>query len=66
MALSTELCEILVCPRCKGSVILTEDETGFACEACQLIYPVRDGIPVMLVDEADTIGDRGTGKSDGR
>lgn len=55
MALSPELVSILVCPQCKGKLELDKAETGFTCLACQLRYPVRDGIPVMLVDEAEKI-----------
>jgi hypothetical protein len=52
MAISKELLEILVCPFCKGDVQLKEDETSLKCVACRRVYPVRDGIPVMLIDEA--------------
>lgn len=55
MALSPELVSILVCPQCKGSLDLDPAETGFTCPACRLRYPVREGIPVMLVDEAEKI-----------
>lgn len=55
MALSPELLAILVCPQCKGNIDLEPGETGFVCLACRLRYPVRDGIPVMLVDEAENI-----------
>ncbi|MBT1075989.1 Trm112 family protein [Geobacter grbiciae] len=55
MALSNELLEILACPRCKGEVLLREDEDGIVCNSCRLVYPVRDGIPVMLVDEAEKL-----------
>ncbi len=47
-----ELLDILACPKCKGSVRLTEDMHGLLCEQCRLIYEIRDGIPVMLIDEA--------------
>lgn len=59
MALSKELLEILACPRCKGEVVLQDDEAGLVCDSCRLVYPVRDGIPVMLVDEAEKIGEAG-------
>ncbi|AJE03714.1 Trm112 family protein [Geobacter pickeringii] len=59
MALSEGLLEILACPRCKGKVVLRGDESGLVCESCRLVYPVRDGIPVMLVDEAEKIGGSG-------
>lgn len=55
MALSPELVSILVCPQCKGVLDLEPEEKGFICHACALRYPVRGGIPVMLVDEAEKI-----------
>ena len=57
MALSAELLAILVCPKCKGAVALEKDESGLVCGACRLCYPVRDGIPVMLEDEAERISE---------
>ncbi len=48
-----ELIEILVCPKCKGELdYRTEPEEVFICRACELVYKVEDGIPVMLVEEA--------------
>lgn len=55
MALNPELVAILVCPKCKGELELEEPETAFVCHVCRLRYPVRDGIPVMLVDEAQQL-----------
>ncbi len=52
MALSKELLEILVCPLCKTPVALTADSKGLKCSTCRRVYPIRDDIPVMLVDEA--------------
>lgn len=52
MAVSKELLEILVCPKCKGEIQLTEKEDGLACEACKLLYEIKDDIPIMLIDEA--------------
>lgn len=52
MAISPELLEILVCPVCKEPVRLTEDQGGLKCASCHRVYPVRDDVPVMLVDEA--------------
>lgn len=52
MAVSKELLEILVCPKCKGEIQLTEKEDGLVCEACRLVYEIRDDIPIMLIDEA--------------
>ena len=52
MAISRELLEILACPKCKGDVQLTEQQDGLVCQACKLLYPIKDDIPVMLIDEA--------------
>lgn len=55
MTLSKELLEILACPKCKGEVQSQESGAKIVCNACRLAYPVRDGIPVMLIDEAEQI-----------
>ena len=47
-----ELLDILACPKCKGDVRLTENKDGLTCEACKLMYPIKDDIPIMLIDEA--------------
>jgi uncharacterized protein YbaR (Trm112 family) len=52
MPVSPELLEILVCPLCRESVTLTPDGCGLKCPKCKRVYPIRDDIPVMLVDEA--------------
>jgi len=52
MAISKDLLDILVCPVCKTPVELLQDQNGLRCPTCRIIYPVRDDIPVMLVDEA--------------
>jgi len=52
MAISKDLLEILVCPLCKAPVELKPDSSGLKCVQCKRVYPVRDDIPVMLVDEA--------------
>lgn len=52
MPLDPRLLEILVCPECHGPVEHKERRRVILCEACGLQYPVRDGIPVMLVEEA--------------
>jgi uncharacterized protein YbaR (Trm112 family) len=52
MAISQDLLEILVCPVCKATVELTAGGNGLKCVQCHRVYPVRDDIPVMLVDEA--------------
>lgn len=56
MTFDKELLEILVCPRCKGVMQITEAEDGLICETCQLLYPIREGIPIMLADEAQDLG----------
>jgi hypothetical protein len=52
MTISKELLEILACPKCKGDIRLTEKGDGLICDACKLVYPIKDDIPVMLIDEA--------------
>jgi uncharacterized protein len=52
MPVSKELLEILVCPLCKTAVTPTADLQGLKCGTCHRVYPVRNDIPVMLVDEA--------------
>jgi uncharacterized protein YbaR (Trm112 family) len=49
---SEELLQILACPKCKGKVELVEDGTALQCDNCRLRYPITDGIPVMLIEEA--------------
>lgn len=56
MGISKELLEILACPKCKGDIRLTEKGDGLICDTCRLMYPVKDDIPVMLIDEAIKIG----------
>jgi len=55
MAISKELLEILACPQCKGDVRLTEAQDGLVCEACKLLYAIKDDIPIMLIDEAQRL-----------
>ncbi|MBI4905233.1 MAG: Trm112 family protein [Acidobacteria bacterium] len=52
MAISKELLEILVCPACKSDLEMRADQSGLKCVSCRRVYPIRDGIPVMLIDEA--------------
>ena len=47
-----KLLDILVCPRCKGKLVYLKKEAELVCRADRLAYPIRDGIPVMLEDEA--------------
>ena len=55
MTLSPQLLAILVCPKCKGELEYREAESSLLCHRCGLRYPVRDDIPIMLVDEASPI-----------
>jgi uncharacterized protein YbaR (Trm112 family) len=50
--LDPQLLEILVCPKCKGDLEYREVEGALICRACKLSYEVRDGIPILLIDEA--------------
>ncbi|MBW2622333.1 MAG: Trm112 family protein [Deltaproteobacteria bacterium] len=52
MPISQELLEVLACPKCKGDLKLTDKEDGLICDACRLLYEIRDEIPIMLIDEA--------------
>ena len=52
MALDPKLLSILACPLCQAEVRLTADGKGLKCPTCQRVYPIRDDIPVMLIDEA--------------
>jgi uncharacterized protein YbaR (Trm112 family) len=52
MKLDPALLDIIVCPDCRGGLAVDEDRSELVCTACGLAYPVRDDIPVLLVDEA--------------
>ncbi|MFN2502185.1 MAG: Trm112 family protein [Pyrinomonadaceae bacterium] len=54
MAVSPELLEILRCPQCKSELQIDEAQTRLKClnSQCSLVYPIRDDIPVMLIEEA--------------
>lgn len=52
MSLSPKLLEILVCPKCKGELEYREADQLLVCHKCRLEYPIRDDIPIMLIDEA--------------
>jgi len=52
MPISEQLLEILVCPACHAKVVLKSDGSGLKCVECKRVYPIRDDIPVMLIDEA--------------
>ena len=52
MAVDPELLEILACPNCKTKVELVKNGTALKCTQCKRVYPIKDDIPVMLLDEA--------------
>ena len=52
MPISDDLLSILVCPKCKGELELTQAQDGLICQPCKLVYEIRDDIPIMLIDEA--------------
>lgn len=53
--LKRELLDILVCPKCKGELEYRKDPEELVCHACRLAYPVKDDIPIMLIDEARAV-----------
>ncbi|MDY6820078.1 MAG: Trm112 family protein [Deferribacterota bacterium] len=52
MAISNDLLEILVCPKCKGKIRLSKNKDYVVCEKCKLLYEIKEDIPIMLIDEA--------------
>ena len=52
MPVDAELLEILACPNCKTPVTLVKGDTALKCGLCHRVYPIKDDIPVMLIDEA--------------
>jgi hypothetical protein len=57
MAVAKELLDILACPLCKVPVTLTPDGEGLKCSQCRRVYPIKDDIPVMLIEEAKIAGE---------
>lgn len=55
MAIAQELLDILVCPKCKGDIHLNHSQDGLICDACRLLYEIRDDIPIMLIEEAKSL-----------
>lgn len=53
--MDAKLIDILACPLCKSNVQLNEDKTELLCKADGLAFPVREGIPVMLEEQARTL-----------
>jgi uncharacterized protein YbaR (Trm112 family) len=52
MTINRELLDILEFPKCKSQITLNETKDGLICRHCRLLYEIRDGIPIMLIDEA--------------
>jgi uncharacterized protein YbaR (Trm112 family) len=52
---SEELLALLVCPKCKGELTRELDPLALVCPSDRLRYPIREGIPIMLVDEAEPL-----------
>jgi uncharacterized protein YbaR (Trm112 family) len=52
MPVDQELLEILACPNCKTPVVLVKNGSALKCGTCKRVYPIKDDIPVMLIDEA--------------
>ena len=53
--METRLLQILVCPNCKGSLDYQKEQQGLVCKTDKLAFPIRDGVPVLLVDEARSL-----------
>ncbi|MFH0779153.1 MAG: Trm112 family protein [Candidatus Eisenbacteria bacterium] len=53
--LSEELLRVLACPKCKGDLEYDREKEKLVCRACRLRYDIRDGIPIMLIDEAEKL-----------
>ncbi|MEO0135973.1 MAG: Trm112 family protein [candidate division WOR-3 bacterium] len=53
--LKRELLEILCCPKCKGDLTYDQQRQELLCLTCRLAYPIKDDIPIMLIDEARKI-----------
>ncbi|ACI20419.1 MULTISPECIES: Trm112 family protein [Thermodesulfovibrio] len=52
MPLDKELLEIIVCPKCKGDLIYEEEKERLVCKNCSVYYPIREDIPILLIEEA--------------
>jgi uncharacterized protein YbaR (Trm112 family) len=65
MNLNPDLLEILACPNCRAGLIVDDVAEELVCSSCRYAYPVRDDIPVLLVDEARKPGDDAGSGSDG-
>jgi uncharacterized protein YbaR (Trm112 family) len=55
MPLDRELLEIIVCPKCKGELIYEQDKERLVCKNCSVYYPIREEIPILLIEEAQKL-----------
>ncbi|MCD6478887.1 MAG: Trm112 family protein [Candidatus Diapherotrites archaeon] len=53
--LSKELLQVLACPKCKGALEYRKEEQKLICNKCKLAYRIEDGIPIMLIEEAEKL-----------
>lgn len=52
MSINKELLAIMACPKCKGDIKMNEKGDGLICDVCHLLYPIKNGMPIMLIEEA--------------
>jgi uncharacterized protein YbaR (Trm112 family) len=57
MAVDPELLEILACPNCLTPVTLVKNGAALKCATCKRVYAIKDDIPIMLIDEAESVDD---------
>jgi len=50
--ISKDLLDILVCPQCKKPLMVKDEGKSLKCGECRRVYPIRDSIPILLIDEA--------------
>jgi len=62
VSIHPDLLTILACPKCKGELTVVDAGAGLFCPPCAVVYPVRDDIPIMLVEEAVAKADWDAGK----
>ena len=55
MPLPAEFAGVFQCPKCRSKVVLRADESGFECAACRLLFPIVDGLPDFLIEDAQPL-----------
>lgn len=55
MPIKEELLKILVCPKCKGKLYYDKERDALICKKCKLLYRIKDGIPIMIVEKAEVL-----------